>query len=517
MSKGEIVYLLYQKDFVEKDGDRYFIYEGSIFSEVTSDYVVNLEAFIVTHDYWLISSSLYKKHGKLPNNVIDITLLSRLVAGKKDNSGDTKSWDISNTIKPLYADQHDFDQYMSMYYRRMVLNVDSYMLFAHKLAEYADLIFDRAHEVGELNRFYDLEVPLYNILSKVACRGICISNDILKTHKANIKYDYYRELKKFAEKHNVFYEEPSEAGIKDKLRLLGYHVENYEIDFLIDFLPSIDGYTYDLRKLQKLNKSYRVFNSISSEEKKLRPITDTHATSTSRIYFKSPNIQNISKKYRNIFISEDNFKLSYIDYDQFEVGIMAALSGDSTMKNFYTNMDAYIDLSKKIFGNDNYRKESKILFLSYTYGMSMKNILSSVRQQMGDVESAKSYFAGFNTFEQWKEKIFEEFEKESRISSLCGNYLNRTQKGKLTNKEKRSAVSQVVQGTGSYIFKSALLELSKQEGVEILIPMHDAVLIQHLSTYDPAEAVNIFENTMTNILKNNIKGKASIEDFYQTP
>jgi DNA polymerase I len=148
--------------------------------------------------------------------------------------------------------------------------------------------------------------------------------------------------------------------------------------------------------------------------------------------------------------------------------------------------------------------------------MSMENILSSVMEQKGDVKSAKSYFAGFNAFEQWKEQKFEEFEKEGRIFSVCGNYLNRTQEGKLTNKEKRSAVSQVVQGTGSYIFKSALLELSKQEGVEILIPMHDAVLIQHLSTYDPAKAVNIFENTMTNILKNNIKGKASIEDFNQT-
>jgi DNA polymerase I len=54
MSKGAFVYLLYQKDFIEKDGDRYFVYEGSMFSEVTSDYVVSLEAFIVTHDYWLM-------------------------------------------------------------------------------------------------------------------------------------------------------------------------------------------------------------------------------------------------------------------------------------------------------------------------------------------------------------------------------------------------------------------------------------------------------------------------------
>ncbi|MBI9092378.1 MAG: hypothetical protein JEZ12_24445 [Desulfobacterium sp.] len=357
MSKKKCIYFLYQKDFSEKGKDRYFVYEDGLFSEVDSDYIINLEADLVTHDYWLIGSSLYKKHKRLPNSVIDINLLSRIVAGVKAVSGDTQSWDIPHRIKPLYRDQDDFNRYMSMYYRREELSKDAYMLFAHKLEEYKEQLFGLAEKAGELYRFFDIELPLFNLFSNIAAKGLRISEDVLKKHKLTIKYDYYKGLKEFAEKHDVLYEQPSDGDVKDKLRLLGYDVDNYGIDFLIDFLPSTSGFTEDLRRLQKLGKSYRVFNSISSGAKRLNPIVETHATSTSRIYFKSPNIQNISKRYRDIFIPDDGLQLSYIDYDQFEVGIMAALSADEKMNDIYTNMDAYLDLSTKVFGSGEFRKK----------------------------------------------------------------------------------------------------------------------------------------------------------------
>ena len=207
--------------------------------------------------------------------------------------------------------------------------------------------------------------------------------------------------------------------------------------------------------------------------------------------------------------------LSYIDYDQFEVGIMAALSGDTFMSEIYTNSDAYIGLSEAVFGNGSYRKKCKVLFLSYTYGMSIENILSSVDKQGGNQKVAKDYFSNFKTYEQWKEILYEKFKREGRISTICGNYLNRTNSSELTNKEKRSVVSHVVQGTGSYIFKSALMELSKQEEVEILIPMHDALLIQHPEAWNNQIAVDIFKDKMTSILENKITGKASIEKFFE--
>jgi hypothetical protein len=515
MSKEKYVYLLYQKDFAEDGNDRYFLYEDGTFSEIGSFEVVSLDCFVVTHDFYLISSSLYKKHEKLPRNIVDVVMLSKIISGVKFIDSDTQPWEISKTIKPLYMDSNDFDAYLSMYYRREPINIDTYMLFSHKLAEYAEILIDEASKSGESERFFNLELPIYNNLVLSACKGIRVSNDKIRTYKELLKLNFYREIKRFAEKHGVMYQLPNDGEIKEKLMLLGYNVEDYSLEFLIDFLPSRDGYTDDLRSIQKTNKSYHIFNSISSSASRIRPIVESHWTSTARIYHKSPSIQNISKKYRDIFIADDGLALCYVDYDQFEVGVMAALSDDPIMKYIYENTDAYNDLAMCVFNDLNYRKKSKIMFLSYTYGMSLENLMNSVTQLGGNQKKAREYFSKFSVFESWKNTIYGKYRNEARISTIFANYLNRKRTGELSEKEQRSAINHVIQGSATYIFKMALLELGKQEGVQILIPMHDAAFFQHPEEFEARRAVDIFENTMTDLLGGKIKGKASLEHFFQ--
>lgn len=145
--------------------------------------------------------------------------------------------------------------------------------------------------------------------------------------------------------------------------------------------------------------------------------------------------------------------------------------------------------------------------------MSIDNILESIKQLGGNIKKAKDYFGEFDIFEKWKESLYEKYETNGRIETICGNFFNRTKERALSNKEKRSAISHVVQGTGSYIFKKAILNISYEKDVDILIPMHDAVLIQHTDLYNPEKIVEIFQNTMTSVLNEKIKGKASVESF----
>ncbi|WP_374945256.1 RNA-directed DNA polymerase [Sphingomonas sp.] len=77
---------------------------------------------------------------------------------------------------------------------------------------------------------------------------------------------------------------------------------------------------------------------------------------------------------------------------------------------------------------------------------------------------------------------------QSRSYGLGNRYRGRT-KGQLTGKEQRSAVSQVVQGTGSLIFKRALLAASSLDDVRVVLPMHDAPLFEHTLAETPARVV----------------------------
>ena len=392
MSDQKYVVLLYQKDFLESGNDRYFIYEEGEFSEVDSDHLVSTKCTVITHDFWLISNSIYKINQTLPKNILDVVLLEKILQGSKSQKGDTQSWDVSKTIKPIYSKPEDFDKYIEIYYRRKSFDFDTYMLFAHKLSEHFDNLKVRAEKAGEFDRFYQLEMPIYNLLSLAACKGIKVDNKKIREHKEKIQLEFYRELKRFSEKHSVFYEIPTEEGVREKLEELNYQTKGHSLDYLINLLPSKNGYTNDLRRLQKIEKSYRVFNSISSGSNRLRPIVESHSTSTSRIYHRSPSIQNIAKKYRDIFIADAGRELCYVDYDQFEVGIMASISGDQKMKKIYESSDAYEDLASTIFCKKSMRKSAKTLFLSYTYGMSMENIKSSIRELSGDEKKQLNIF-----------------------------------------------------------------------------------------------------------------------------
>lgn len=511
---NDFSYLIYQKDFSEKGNDRYFLYDIDKFQEVTAKDLLNIDKTIITHDYWLIANSIYKEASALPKRVIDVVLLAKINIGIKASTSSDQPWDISNTIKPLFKDECDFDNYTQMYYRRIELSEETYMFFSHKLAEFTEQALDKAKILGEFDRFISLEVPLFNALVLSACKGIRIDNATLRKHKEQLEFDYYRELKRFAEKHNVFYQVPNEGEIREKLSGLGYETAGYSLDFLMEFIHSKEEYTDDLISLQKIYKSYRIFSSISLSQKRIYPIVETHWTSTARIYQKSPSLQNISKKYRNIFIADNGLQLSYVDYDQFEVGIMAAISGDDKMKGIYESSDAYLELAKAVFSDKGLRGKAKILFLSYTYGMSLDNILSSVSSLSGNQKAAKAYFSEFSTYEKWKAGVYTEYESKGLVSTIKGNLLHRTGSGELTQKEKRTCVNHVIQGTATYIFKEALLELCNHKEVEVLIPMHDAVLFQHPATFKPQEAVKVFQDKMTDILDGKVQGKASIEPFY---
>jgi len=221
----------------------------------------------------------------------------------------------------------------------------------------------------------------------------------------------------------------------------------------------------------------------------------------------------MSKKYRSIVSARDGAELSYVDFDQFEVGIMAALSGDEQLAALYAAGDMYDLFAESHLGLIGNRKAAKQLFLSYAYGMSRKSLVDAAVELGAERDKAKDAFRVFARYEEWKKEVCTEFQDKGRIGTEMGNHYARSSSGALTSKERRSAVSQVVQGTGSLIFKKALLEVESLEDVTILLPMHDALLFEHRLADTPLKVIAAFERVMTETLGGRIAGKASVGDF----
>lgn len=107
---------------------------------------------------------------------------------------------------------------------------------------------------------------------------------------------------------------------------------------------------------------------------------------------RSPSLQNLPKKYRTIIGARAGFQLCYVDFDQYEVGIMAALSEDPELIALYGSGDMYDLFASTHLGLENNRKAAKQLFLSYAYGMSRKALIDAAVSLGASRENAKSAF-----------------------------------------------------------------------------------------------------------------------------
>lgn len=507
--------LLFVNDFADRGEERFYLVSGDSIAEAAAEDVVTQENELICHDYWLIAPALYKKTDLLPRIVTDVEELRISTSGHREDRKMRDKKDVCSVLlKFEYVTEEIIGRYRNIAYKKAAFDAEIFAIVGAALIRLSDDIEEKARAANEWERYATLERPVSDYLIRSVAKGIAIDTEALRQHKQNIEHSYYMALKEFSAKYTLPLEVPSDDDVIEYLSPRGFEFSDVGIEYVLNFVPMPDGYSERLLELRKIAASRMVLNAIPLSQQKIFPIVDSFGSITSRIYYKDPSLQNLSKRHRNIISADEGMKLSYVDFGQFEAGIMGALSGDESMIELFSSGDLYALVAEKIFSDISKRKAAKRLFLSYAYGMKRGNLIQAAVEFGAQREAAKNFFNQFLRFEQWKMELWSEFHAKGRIGTYFGNFLSRVGSDKLTEKEKRSAVSQVVQGTASLIFKKALLQLSLFTQIELKMPMHDAVLFQHSVNFDPQEVANLFANVMTEHFCGKIKGKASIVDFF---
>lgn len=514
MTDAPIKAFLYLKDYAELGLDRFFLCCDEGLTEVTASELVNETALLICHDYWLVAPTLVRHCYNLPQFVVDVDEFHVMISGSKQERKLRDKKDISRRSTELSLDNEITTRYFSIFNKTAEFEESTYEEFGFALLDYWKVLVDLAKEKNEFDRFLEIEQPVSRYLIKSAAKGISISVERLREHKITLNHDYYTALKNFSATYNLPLEVPSDLDVIEYLEPKGFDFSGVDVDYILRFVPMEDNFASDLMRLRKLAHSKDVLGSLPLSQNQIYPIVDVFGSITSRIYFKFPVIQNIAKKHRDIIVPSPGKQLCYVDYDQYEVGIMAALSGDPLLMEYYSSGDIYSTVASFLFSDISKRKYGKRLFLAYAYGMNRKSLMSAAEGYDAQRAIAKQFFDGFKVFEQWKVGVWQTFLNEKRIGTSLGNYLLRDGEGPLTGAEQRSAVSQVVQGTASLIFKKALLALSQLPHVELKVPMHDAALLQVPLSYDVSTLPRIFETVMSDHFDGKITGKASIESFF---
>lgn len=354
----------------------------------------------------------------------------------------------------------------------------------------------------ERQRFENIEQNINRLIYERQFAGICFSKEEAIRKSYELEKLIYTAKNELQLEHGIFMPE-NEQFQKDWLREKEYKIINSLLNTFKIHRNSdkVCNLIYEMiRNKQDLDSILFMMSQWGGRDKTY-PSYFGFGTITSRITMRQPSLQNMRKTNRSIIKADSGMKLLYVDYSQFEAGILASLSDDKSLIKLY-DIDIYNDLAKIVFNDESEagRKNAKIVFYRYMYGDKTLN------------KKARNYFDKFRSLKKYVNQVEIEAKKEGKIGTSFGNYRYSI------NEESTWILSHKIQATASLIFKKALIRVHKEvDGVDFLIPMHDAALYQiqdHIYEVSKIKIETIFKEEFQKICPQ-ITPRVNVGNFYE--
>ncbi|WP_413534120.1 DNA polymerase [Empedobacter brevis] len=350
-------------------------------------------------------------------------------------------------------------------------------------------ILNNLNSSKEKNRYFNIERKLNSILFKATKRGIQIDKDKVKNHIKEIDKELYNQRNLLQLKYGIFSNSDYE-NIKLNLEpKIQSNVTLNSKEFWSYLKINKNNYKIfeTLLLERRLSKNKTILSRIGNLESEIiYPNYDYFGTITGRILVYNPSLQQLSRKFRDIIQPETGKKLLYLDFCQFEAGILASEAKDDLLIKMYNNEDIYDSIVKSIGKETINREQAKEIFYSYCYGMKF--------------QTDNDFFRQFTSLLIYSNDIKVEFANNNYISTANGNLRYKTRNVKDINSE-NWLISQKIQGLSSIILKEIIINVYENyPDIDFLLPMHDAVLYQV-----PAEKYVSYSNILQEVFKLTLK------------
>ncbi|MCD2421784.1 DNA polymerase [Niabella pedocola] len=428
------------------DLEWYFIDVNNL-GDFSSSFVFDKEDILVSFQTTDLIREISSREAVLPI-IIDLESLEKQVAQEGKDLRNYSEWKVLKRLK-----------YHKIIDPSFKITRENIKDFLQNIFNFYKFLIEK--DSTETARFENIERKINAIIHKVQKAGISVNLEIAEKRCKELEKIIYVIKNELQLKHLIFAPDNIKAQIK-------YIKErNY---------PIIKSPFYTFRIRKRGDEVCRLFYELIRNQRDLDSLLfmlsqwggkkHTHptylgfGTITSRIILREPSLQNLRKSNRDIIVPDKGMKLLYIDYAQFEAGILASLSKDAALINLYKS-DIYIDIATKVLGDKNERSDAKIIFYRYMYG------------DRSLPKEAILYFQQFDKLQAYEAEVKNELLKEKIIGTENGNFR------KLYEDETGWALSHKVQATASYIYKSALIRVADEvKSAEFLIPMHDGTVYQ---------------------------------------
>ena len=238
-----------------------------------------------------------------------------------------------------------------------------------------------------------------------------------------------------------------------------------------------------LRELRVSLSQLRLSNLAVGSDGRNRCILSAFSARTSRNQpSNSKFIFGPSVWLRGLIRPESGMGIAYIDWEQQEFGIAAALSGDQLKIEAYNSGDPYLEFAKQAGAvTRNATKEShkaernlfKACALAVQYGMGPKSLATKIGSTVVMAkELLRIHRETYQAFWQWSDSVLDYAMLNGRLWTVFGWKIHLDG---LPNP--RSLRNFPMQANGAEMLRTACF-FAIEEGIKVCAPVHDAILIE---------------------------------------
>jgi DNA polymerase-1 len=402
-------------------------------------------------------------------------------------------------------------------------------------AEIAEFSLQKASEIVkqlkkmELEKvYYDIELPLTNVLSKMEIEGFPIDKDTLlsigETFRSNLNEISNQIYALAGQEFNINSPQQVANILFDELKLPDYKKRSTAIGVLLNIihLHPIVGLLIKYRKYSKLISTYiDGLVEYIYPDGKFHTIYNQAQTSTGRLSSSNPNLQNISVRdeegklvRKAFFYPDDNYLFLSLDYSQIELRILASLSNCTALINAFNNdVDIHRLTADALFKDENRdlaRRKAKAVNFGIIYGISDYGLSEQLEVSFAEAHDIiKRFYETYPEIKTYREKLIKDVENNSYVETLTGRrrYLPEIDNQNYQVREfaKRAATNAPIQGTAADLIKISMIKiddyLTKNNlNTKMVLQIHDELIFKV-----PVNEKDIVLEPLKNILENAMK------------
>ena len=370
----------------------------------------------------------------------------------------------------------------------------------------------KLRECGMEKLYYEIELPLCAVLSRMETRGVLVDQMALVAFgnmlEVGIQKDQADIFRYAGQEFNI--NSPKQLGeiLFEKLGLppvkktkSGYSTNAEVLEKLKSRHPIIEA-ILDYRTLTKLKSTYAdgLVKEIA-DDGRIHTTFQNMVTATGRLSSTEPNLQNIpvrtelGSEIRKMFVPKDGWVFVDADYSQIELRVLAHIANDAHMQAAFTSgMDIHTATAAQVFHvapedvTPLMRRHAKAVNFGIVYGISEFSLAEDIGVTRKEAKAyIENYLQNYAGVREYMKNIVAQAKQDGFVTTMFGRRRNlpelKSSNFNIRSFGERVALNTPIQGTAADIIKLAMIHVDKalreqKLQARLVLQVHDELIVE---------------------------------------